>query len=250
MVSYLRPASGDNAHHVGAVLRKLVAAIRQYWPHTKITFRADSGLCRKATLHWCEKNGVDYLLGIPSNLVLQKMNQENALAAELWSIATQRSQRNYGEFFYQAGSWKSKRRIISRNECTEKGLSVRFIVTNKQEASHRLYEAYCGRGEIENRIKEQQLWLFADRTSCQKWWPNQLRLCFSSIAYLLVERFRSLGLKGTKFCRAQVDTIRRKFLKIATCFQSNTRKKYFWLQKNYPNKNIFYQKYTKMINQT
>jgi len=143
---------------------------------------------------------------------------------------------------YAAQSWDKERRVLVKAEHTDKGSNPRFVVTNLEGAAQALYDQmYCTRGEMENRIKEQQLGLFADRTSCHGWWANQFRLLLSSCAYVLRERMRALALTGTELARAQVSTIRLKLLKIGAVVLRNTRKVRLLLSSSYPYQAIFSQ---------
>ena len=135
------------------------------------------------------------------------------------------AKRLFGEFQYAAKSWPYGRRIIAKAEHSSRGSNPRYLVTNlKQTARYLHNKLYCPRGDMENRIKEQQLALFADRTSCHRWWPNQFRLLLSSLAYCLLQRLREIGLRGTDYARAQADTIRLKLLKIGAIILRNTRR--------------------------
>ncbi len=168
----------------------------------KIIVRGDSGFCRKEMLSWCEKNDVDYIVGIPQNKRLNKMIQSDVNEAKEKYEKTQQKIRKFKNLQYAAGSWNCERRIIVKIEHLEKGSNPRFIVTNLEGTASDLYDdVYCARGEMENRIKEQQLDLFADRTSCHSWWANQFRLLLSSLAYILLEQIR-VNLVGTELARA------------------------------------------------
>ena len=175
LVSYLRPSKIDGAKHAWAILALLVKRLRQAWPKVRIVFRGDSGFCRWRLLSWCERHDVDYIVGIARNKRL------NALARPLLEAAFQRfeasaaKQRLFGEFVYAAATWDCKRRVIIKAEHTVQGSNPRYIVTNLGGTPKRLYDRlYCARGEMENRIKEQQLDLFADRTSCHRWWAESV----------------------------------------------------------------------------
>ncbi|HEY4781368.1 MAG TPA: transposase, partial [Chthoniobacterales bacterium] len=136
-----------------------------------------------------------------------------------------RKVRLFTQFKYKAKTWDKKRRIIAKAEHSDRGANPRYVVTNLEGGSERLYDdIYCARGEMENRIKEQQLGLFSDRTSCHAWWANQFRLLLSSAAYVLLEALRRLGLSGTEWARAQVGTIRLRLLKIGAIITRNTRR--------------------------
>jgi hypothetical protein len=217
-----------------------VKRFRQTWPQVKIIFRGDSGFCRQRMLGWCERHHVDYIIGIAKNKVLEKAIKEHMAAAKSAYEATQEKQRIFSEFDYKAGTWKTKRKVIGKAEHSEKGANPRFIITTLEGNPQALYdEIYCARGDMENRIKEQQLALFADRTSCHKWWANQLRLLFSSFAYILLERMRNTLLKSTELATAQIGTIRLKILKIGGVILHNTRRIKFLLSSHYPYKNLF-----------
>ena len=145
------------------------------------------------------------------------------------------------DIMYAAQTWDRQRRVIAKAEHTEQGSNPRYIVTNLTGDPQALYdEVYCARGEMENRIKEQQLDLFADRTSCTKWWANQFRLLLSGLAYLLLEAIRRLGLKGTELARAQCSTIRLKLLKIGAVLRRNSRRVYFHLSSACPYQALFF----------
>lgn len=240
LTAYLRPSNIDAAHHAGAVLKLLVKGLRAAWPQVKIIVRADSGFCRRRFLNWCERNEVGYIVGLAKNSRL------NALAASLQAQAQERfeatgeKQRLFCDIQYAAGTWARERRVIAKSEVTDKGPNPRYVVTDLEGEAQALYdEVYCARGEMENRIKEQQLGLFADRTSCSGWWANQFRLLLSSCAYVLMEAVRRIGLAGTELARAQVSTIRLKLLKIGTVIVRNTRRIRLFFSSAYPYKELF-----------
>ncbi len=215
LVSYLRSSNIDPAKHAWAILAKLVSALRERWPEVKIILRADSGFCRWKMLRWCEAHQVDYIVGIAKNERLKALSAKLGQRAERKHGKSGEKVRLFKRFKYRAGSWDKKRWIIAKAEHSAQGANPRFVVTNLIGSAQRIYDQiYCARGEMENRIKEQQLGLFSDRTSCHYWWPNQFRLLLSSCAYVLLEALRRLGLKSTELARAQVGTIRLKLLKI------------------------------------
>lgn len=235
LVSYLRPSNIDAARHAWAILKLLVVRLRQQWPGVRIIFRGDSGFCRWRMLRWCERHQVDYVVGLAKNARLL------ALTAQLMSQAAQgyekeqQKQRLFAWLEYGAGSWDRPRRVIAKVEHGAQGSNPRFIVTSLEGDAQDIYDRiYCGRGDMENRIKEQQMGLFSDRTSCHGWWANQLRLLLSSAAYVLVEALRRIGLAGTELCRAQVTTIRHKLLKIGTVIVRNTRRIRLLFTRAYP----------------
>ena len=240
LVSYLRPSNRDGARHAWAVLALLVKALRRQWPNVKLTLRADSGFCRWKMLRWCERHAVDYLVGVAKNKRL------NALAAPLQAEAAAQHQatkekvRLFGAFQYKAHTWDRKRRIIAKAEHNAHGANPRYLVTSLPGEPQGLYdEGYCARGEVENRIKEQQLDLFSDRTSCHAWWPNQFRLLLASLAYVLLETLRRLGLAGTELACAQAGTIRLKLLKIGAVVVRNTRRVRLWFSSAFPLQAVF-----------
>ncbi len=240
LVSYLRPGNVGAAHHAWAVLQLLVKRLRQVWPEVKIIFRGDSGFCRWRMLRWCEQNNVHYIVGLARNARVQALAQEFIEQSEKDFAAKKEKQRLFGEVNYAADTWDKERRVLVKAEHTDKGSNPRFVVTNLEGEAQKLYdELYCARGEMENRIKEQQLGLFADRTSCGSWWANQFRLLLSSCGYVLLERMRALALAGTELARAQVGTIRLKLLKIGAVVLRNSRRVKLLLSSAYPQQQIF-----------
>lgn len=191
LVSYLRPSNQDAAKHSWAILALLVKRLRQAWPNVNIIFRGDSGFCRHRMLSWCERHDVKYIVGIAKNKrLLQKSDALQTQAENQYEI-TKEKQRLFSETNYAAKSWKHARRVLMKAEHTSKGSNPRFVVTNLSGMPQPLYDTiYCARGNMENRIKEQQLDLFADRTSCHDWWANQFRLLLSSAAYILISGIR------------------------------------------------------------
>jgi hypothetical protein len=240
LVAYLRTADGDAARHSRAILELLVARLRQVWPNVRLIFRADSGFCRWKLMRWCDSNGVGYVLGLARNNVLERLAGPWTHAAATCFDMTGEPQRLFGEFAYRAGSWDRARRVIVKAEHNERGDNPRFVVSNLPGNARGLYEAlYCARGEMENRIKEQQLMLFADRTSCHDFLANQLRLLLSAAAYVLVEAVRRLGLAGTQLERAQVSTIRLRLFKIAALVVVSVRRVYLRLASGFPLQELF-----------
>ena len=239
----LRPSNIDGAAGCVEEVERIVAQIRQAWPEVKITLRGDSGFCREALMSWCESHQVDYVLGLAQN---ERLKEE--IAPELEQAAEQyhrtgQAARAFKEFFYQTRkSWSRARRVIGKAEHLEKGANPRFVVTSLSAQAweaRRLYEElYCARGEMENRIKE-QLMLFADRTSTAFLRSNQIRLYFSSVAYLLMEALRRLGLKGTELARAQCATLRLKLLKIGALIRVTVRKVWVSMAGGYPYAELF-----------
>ena len=241
LVAYLRPSKIDGAKHAWAILSLLVKKLRQAWPKVEIILRADSGFCRHKMLGWCEHKGVSYIVGLARNKRLNGFAADWMDTAKKGFEASGDKQRLFGEFYYAAKSWKCERRVIARIEHMEKGTNPRYIVTNLSGNGPDLYEKlYCARGDMENRIKEQQLDLFADRTSCHKWWPNQFRLLLSSLAYTLLETVRRIALAGTGMAQAQCGTIRLRLLKIGAVIVRNTRRVRFMMSSACPDQALFY----------
>jgi len=240
LVAYLRTADGDAARHSRAILKLLVSRLRQAWPDVRIIFRADSGFCRWRLMRWCDHNGVGYVLGLARNSRLEALACPWIHAAATCFARTGQAQRLFGAFAYQAGSWDRARRVIVKAEHGPQGANPRFVVSNLPGNARGLYEVlYCARGEMENRIKEQQRMLFADRTSCQALLANQFRLLLSSAAYVLVEAVRRLGLAGTQLERAQVSTIRLRLFKVAALVVVSVRRVYLRLASGFPLQEVF-----------
>jgi hypothetical protein len=240
LVSYLRPSNIDVAQHAWAILKLLVTRLRQAWPGVKIIFRGDSGFCRWKMLRWCERHQVDYIVGLAKNSRLLARAEELNQRAQRQYESAQQKQRLFDWLDYGAHTWDRERRVIAKAEHSSQGPNPRFVVTSLAGDAQALYdELYCARGEMENRIKEQQLGLFADRTSCHDWWANQFRLLLSSAAYVLMETIRRVGLVGTELCKAQVTTIRLKLLKIGTVILRNTRRIRLLFSSAYPYQTLF-----------
>ena len=169
LVAYLRPSDIDACQHARAVLKLLVQRLRAAWPKVKITIRADSGFCRWRLMRWCDSHGLGSVLGLAKNTVLERAARDEIERAQRQFCRTGQPQRVFGSFSYAAKSWDRKRRVIVKAEHTAQGPNPRYVVANVPGDPQELYEdVYCQRGEAENRIKEQQLDLFADRTSCHR----------------------------------------------------------------------------------
>ena len=225
----LRTANRDAADGSTEVLAYLVERIRRHWPKTRIVVRGDSGFAREDFMAWCESHRVYYLLGLARNQrLLQKIGPELVHARDLFQ-AGGHAARVYAAFDYRTRkSWSCSRRVVAKAEHLAKGANPRFIVTNLPTSfadSKTLYEKhYCARGDMENRIKEQQLDLFADRTSAATLRANQLRLWFSSAAYVLMSALRRMALKQTRLAKASCGTIRLKLLKIGAQVKITVRR--------------------------
>jgi hypothetical protein len=244
LCAQLRPADQDAAAGSVAKLAALVERIRQKWPDVQIIVRGDSGFCREDLMRWCEDHGVDYILGLAKNNRLGWEIDLERVLAEAEFQATGEPARRFKDFRYQTlKSWSRERRVVGKAEHLAKGANPRFVVTSlsKEEYDARsLYEdLYCARGEMENRIKEQQLMLFADRTSAEDMRANQIRLYLSSIAYVLMSAMRRIGLAETSSERAQCSTIRLKLLKIGALVRITVRKIWVSFSQSYPYRDHF-----------
>ena len=246
----LRPSNIDAPAGSVEELRRIVAQIRSAWPEVRMVVRGDSGFCREELLSWCEAEGVDYLLGLAKNERLKAEIVKEMEEAKAQYQETGRAARRFQEFVYQTrDSWSRARRVVAKAEHLEKGENPRFVVTSlSTEAwpAQALYEQrYCARGDMENRIKE-QLMLFSDRTSTHYLRSNQLRLYFSSVAYVLLQMLRRLGLEGTELAQAQCSSIRLKLLKIGALIRITVRKVWVSLASGYPYVTLFRQVYEKL----
>jgi hypothetical protein len=242
LCAHLRESGIDASYGAVDELSRIVGQIRARWPKVKVVIRGDSGFCREELMAWCEgEEGVDYLFGLAKNSRLAEEIESELEEARREFERTGSPARVYKDFQYKTRkSWSRERRVIGKAEHLEKGSNPRFVATSVSERSAvRVYERYCARGEMENRIKEQQLYLFADRTSTSKFRGNQIRLWLSSVAYLLVHALRRLGLRGTKMARAQTHTIREKLLKIGAQIRVTVRKVWISLAGGYPYEDLF-----------
>lgn len=239
LCAYLRPGNIDAAKHAWAIMGLIVRRLRQQWPDVKIILRGDSGFCRWKMLRWCDRHGVDYIVGLAKNGRLEAMSATWMASAEEAFKETGRRQRLFGELTYAAGTWDKPRRVIARIEHTDKGRNPRYVLTSLAGDGRQLYEqTYCARGEMENRIKEQQLGLFADRTSCHDFVANQFRLLLSSLAYVLIETLRRTALAGTELARARASTIRLKLLKIGAWVELSVRRIVIHLSESFPQREL------------
>ena len=240
LVAYLRPSNIDAPVHTRAILKLLVGRLRQAWPNVRIVLRADSSFARWKLLRWCEKNRVFYVVGLARNPVLERRAAPLMQAAQAEFERTHKKVRSFHEFNYAAKTWDRVRRVIVKAERLEQGPNVRFVLTNLDASPAVIYdERYTPRGDMENRIKEQQLMLFATRASCQAFAANQFRLLLSAAAYLLIEHLRRTALKNTELAAAQVDTIRLKLLKVAARVVLSVRRVVLHLSSAYPLQHLF-----------
>ncbi len=244
----LRGADRDAAAGSLQEVQRIVQQLRQVWPTAAIVLRADSGFCREALMAWCEQAGVDYVFGLAQNSRLRRIIGRQLQEARQEFARTGKAARVFTEFSYRTRkSWTRERRVIAKAEHLAKGENPRFMVTSwgsEQRPARALYEQfYCARGEMENRIKEQQLALFADRTSTAYLRSNQIRLYFSSLAYGLLMALRRLGLKGTAMAQAQCNTIRLRLLKIGAQIRVTVRRIWISMASGHPGVALFQQAY-------
>lgn len=248
----LRPSNIDASAGALKEVQRIVAGIRERWPDVPILLRGDSGFCREPIMAWCKHHGVDFLFGIGKNeRLLGELREELAQAKRQWE-QTGQAARVFKDFSYQTlKSWSGARRVVGKAEHLDKGSNPRFVVTSlpaDRWPAQAVYEQeYCARGEMENRIKEQQLCLFADRTSCATMRANELRLWFSSMGYVMMTALRRLGLQGTEFAPARCDTIRLKLFKIGALIRVTVRKVWVALAESYPHQELFRKVYHNLV---
>jgi hypothetical protein len=240
----LRPSDIDASAGALVHVQRIVTRLRQQWPGVAIVLRGDSGFCRDYLMRWCEANGVDFVFGLAKNARLLRIVGAELQQAEATFAQTQTPARVFKDFVYRTHkSWSRQRRVVGKAEHLQKGANPRFVVTSLSAAAcaaPALYEQqYCARGEMENRIKEQQLMLFADRTSCATMRANQLRLYFSTMAYVLLRALRQYGLAGTELATAQCDTIRWRLLKIGAVVRVSVRRVMVALSEAFPLREVF-----------
>jgi hypothetical protein len=244
LVAYLRPANVGADRHAAAILKLLVTRLRQVWPGVRITVRGDSGFCRWRLMRWCDSHDVRYVLGLARNAVL-----EHAAAEWLDQVRTAydidgHSHRVFGTLSYAAKSWDRPRRVIVKAEHLrgpDGGKSnPRFLVTNTAGDPRTLYEDhYCPRGDMENRIKEQQLGLFADRTSCHAFAANQFRVLIAAAAYVLFDHIRRTTLVGSVLERAEVGTIRLRLFRVGALVKKTVRRLVIRIASSFPGQELF-----------
>jgi len=240
LAAKLRKADIDASAGALEEIARIVAQIRARWPDARILLRADSGFAREALMAWCEMNRVDYLFGLARNPRLAAMIENELAAAKSAAEASGKSARRFKEFPWSTlDSWSRERRVVAKAEWTQGEANPRFVVTSlkPEEAGARwLYEKlYCARGDMENRIKECQLDLFADRTSAATMRANQLRLWFASFAYVLLCALRRIALKHTQFAKANCATIRLKLIKIGALVRVSVRRIKLAMASSFPN---------------
>jgi hypothetical protein len=248
----LRPSNIDASEGTVEELERIVGQIRNRWPGVKIIVRGDSGFCRDSIMTWCEGRQIDYVFGLAKNERLKAMLTAELEQARQLYEDTRKAARVFKDFRYETReSWSRERRVVAKAEHLDKGANPRFVVTSidlQVIDGQTLYERlYCARGEMENRIKEQQLWLFADRMSAGRIRANQLRLYFASIAYVLMQALRRLGLQGTEMAAAQCNTIRLKLFKVGAQVKVTVRKVWVSLAGGYPYAGLFKRVYDNLL---
>jgi hypothetical protein len=229
LAAKLRRSNIDGAAGAIDEVARIVAQIRCRWPMTRILLRGDSGFAREALMAWCEANRVDFLFGLARNERLEAAIRDEMMQACLDSLRTGKAARRFKDFMWSTlDSWSHNRRVVGKAELTQAEANPRFVVTSlksREVAAQHLYEViYCARGEMENRIKECQLDLFADRTSAATMRANQLRLWFAAMAYVLLCALRRIGLAHTQFAEATCGTIRLKLLKLGALVRVSVRR--------------------------
>jgi hypothetical protein len=239
----LRPSNQDASAGSSTELERIVRQIRARWPKVRIVLRADSGFCREELMAWCEARRVDYVLGFARNERLRRKIAPAMRQAKQEHARTAKPARVFTEFFYRTrNSWSRSRRVVAKAEQIEGKENPRYVVTSLGKSewlAQALYEQlYCARGEMENRIKE-QLSLFSDRLSTETMRANQLRLYFSSLAYVLLHALRRIALRGTEWAQAQAGTIRLRLLKIAAQVRVSARRIRLCYSSSYPWKPLF-----------
>ena len=228
LAAKLRRSNIDASAGAAEEVARIVAHIRRFWPATRILLRGDSGFAREALMAWCEANRIDFLFGLARNERLEQAIKPELILASLDSLGTGRAARRFKDFMWSTlDSWSHDRRVVAKAEVTGGETNPRFVVTSlkpSEAGAQHLYEAiYCARGEMENRIKECQLDLFADRTSAATMRANQLRLWFASMAYVLLCALRRIGLAHTQFADATCGTIRLRLLKLGALVRVSIR---------------------------
>ena len=244
LVAKLRTSDRDGADGAVEELTRVVAQIRARWPNVEIWIRGDSGFARESLMRFCEANSVEYVLGLARNARLQRAIGGLMHEARAEHEQTQVATRRFAELRYRTQrTWSRARRVVAKAEWLPGKPNPRFVVTSlgqERFAARELYERiYCARGDMENRIKEQQLDLFADRTSTATMRANQLRLWFASMAYVLIAELRRVGLHGTALARAQAGTIRLRLFKLAAQLRISARRLTLSFASAYPLQVLF-----------
>jgi DNA polymerase III delta prime subunit len=246
--SQLRSSKSGGAHGTLAIFDYLATRIKESWPDVEIILRADAGFYSPKLLRYCDRHGYKFIIGYSSNAVLKKLSEKIVFASEMFFVDAGSSEalRLFWEYEYKAKKWDHARKVIVKAERLPDGDNLlgkentRYIVTNLEGNAQELYEnVYCARGDMENRIKEQQQMMFADRTSCHSFEANRFRLFLSSAAYVLVETLRRTALVGTSMAKAQCSTIRVKLFKVAAVVTESVRRIVFSLSGACPTRELW-----------
>jgi hypothetical protein len=239
VASVLRPGNVHAGHRLVSVLKRVVARLAEAFPDAKIVLRGDAGMALPAVYDFCEDAGIGYVISLAKNSRLLDLGQEHLRDARAIYEETAEKVRHFGEFSYAAESWRDERRVVMKAEVVDKGENPRFVVTNIWDMSREdLYEFYCDRGDVENRIKELKDDLASGRTSCHRFLANQFRLILHSAAFVLLQALREL-LAGTQLANAQVSTLRTRLLKVGVRVRETTRRIWLMLPSSYPLKQLW-----------
>ena len=249
ITSILRPGKRPSGKETCAIIKRVVTLIRAAWPKVGIIIRGDSHFATPELFAWCDSHNVKYILGLTSNSVLTARADNALLAARRDYTMSGTKTRTFRETTYQAGTWHRELRVIIMAEVSTQGDNIRFIVTSMESSQPSfMYETvYCGRGQMENFIKDHKLALKSGRTSCHSFLANCFRLMLHSAAYIIFHAFREKALAGTEFAKAQFDTIRLRLLKIGVQVKEMKTKLHFILPSSYPLKNVFVTIYNKIM---
>lgn len=239
VASVLRPGNVHAGHRLVSVVKRVVGRLSQAFPEAEIVFRGDAGMGAPAVYDYCEDAGIGYVISLAKNSRLIELGQEHMRDVRAIYEETGEKVRHFGEFCYAADSWRGERRVVMKAEVVDKGENPRFVVTNIEQLSAvDLYEFYCDRGDVENRIKELKDDLLSGRTSCHAFLANQFRLILHSAAFVLLQALRKL-LAGTEFADAQVSTLRTRLLKVGVRIRETTRRIWLMMPTGYPLKEIW-----------
>jgi hypothetical protein len=248
----LRRSNIDASQGSVEEIDRIVGQIRERWPEVEVIVRADSGFAREALMAWCEAHGVHFVFGLARNARLEEALDPAFERTEQRCAKSGQPERVFAELTYRTrDSWSCARRVVGKAEITERGPNPRFVVTSLPRCrwgARRLYEdLYCARGDMENRIKEQQLDLFSTRTSGRLMRVNQVRLWLSAVAYMLLDALRRLGLAGSSMARARCETIRLKLMKIGARVRVTTRRVWVALSSAHPSQALFAHAYDRLL---
>ncbi len=245
MVAKLRSANMDGCAGIVDELARVVGQLRERWPEVEIWVRGDSGFSRDKLMSWCEANEVHFVLGLAKNARLSPMIDKEQRVAAKRHKTSKKPEREFAELRYRTKeTWSCERRVVGKAEQLPGKANPRFVVTSlplERFDARTVYEKlYAIRGDMENRIKEQQLDLFADRTSARTMRANQIRLWLSTFAYILIAEVRRVGLVGTEMERAQAGTIRTRLLKVGAAVKVSARRVYASLSSAFPLQEIWH----------